>query len=134
VGSTSIINCYAKPIIDISIKVSDFNNINEIIQKLKKDYTYKGNAGVEGRHFFVKGTSNSRTHYIHIVPDGSNLWNNHICFRDYLNLYQQYVTEYSAIKLKLQDKFADDRKNYSLAKSNFIVNVTSKAKEFYNLG
>ncbi len=47
IGSTSIIGCIAKPIIDIMISVNNFDNSNEIINILTKEgYEYKGDAGI----------------------------------------------------------------------------------------
>lgn len=133
VGSTSINGCSAKPIIDISILVPNFNNIEDIIKLLSNNYTYKGNAGIEGRHFFVKGAPENRTHYIHVVSSNSDLWHNHVCFRDFLNKNEKYVIKYNELKQKLADQYSDCRAKYSDSKSDFILSMTNKAKIFYQL-
>lgn len=131
VGSTSITGCCAKPIIDISIKVFDFSQIETIKEKMKERYIYKGDAGIPGRHFFVKGGENNRTHYIHIIPEGSKLWDNHIYFRDYLNLNKDQVEKYSKLKMSLLDNYSEDRAGYSKEKSSFIETTIHRAKEYF---
>lgn len=70
IGSTSISKIYAKPIIDILIEVKDINKIDKYNDEMEKlGYIAKGEYGIEGRRFFMKGLYN-RTHHIHIFETG----------------------------------------------------------------
>lgn len=56
IGSTSIPGIYAKPIIDILIEVSDIDNVDKYNKGLESlGYIAKGEFGIEGRRFFIKG-------------------------------------------------------------------------------
>ena len=129
VGSTSIIGCYAKPIIDIAIGVESLEYGEQLITVLCKiGYLYDGDGGIPGRHFFKKKDGELSTHYIHLEPIKGKLWNNHILYRDYLNKHPQIINEYSNLKKSLEKDFSEDRNKYALGKDPFIENVLETAE------
>ncbi|WP_346886918.1 GrpB family protein [Clostridium sp. UBA1056] len=132
VGSTSIKGLDSKPIIDIAMGVKSLNVVNDFRELLESiGYNYRGDGGIEGRVLFAKGSEELRTHYLHVEAINSNMWKNHIYFRDYLRLHSDYVNEYSKLKNELALKFADDRSAYTKEKDKFISMVLEKAmKEF----
>jgi GrpB-like predicted nucleotidyltransferase (UPF0157 family) len=132
VGSTSIEGLEAKPIIDIAVGVKSLDVVNSFRSLLESvGYAYRGNAGIEGRSLFAKGSEELRTHYLHIEVLNSELWENHIYFRNYLRLHNEYIHEYSKLKKELALKFSDDRSSYTKEKDKFISMVLEKArKEF----
>ena len=83
VGSTSIVELCAKPLIDIAIDVAEMTHGERCIAPLSAlGYEYKGDAGIAGRHFFAKGGPENRTHYVRVEPLDGTLWRDHILFRD----------------------------------------------------
>ena len=56
---------------------------------------------------------------------------NELYFRDYLIEYPEVAKEYSKLKLGLCKRFEHDRDGYTEAKSDFILNVTDKARKKY---
>jgi GrpB-like predicted nucleotidyltransferase (UPF0157 family) len=59
VGSTSIVGCYAKPIIDIAIGVESLEYGELLIPALCNiGYIYDGDGEIPGRHFFKKKIEN----------------------------------------------------------------------------
>ena len=131
IGSTSIHGLEAKPIIDIAIAVPSLNEGEKCIEPLTKlGYEYKGDAGINGRHFFAKGTKEKRTHYLHIEEWEGELWKNHILFRDYLRKHKEFVIEYGKLKTELANKYKDDRDTYTASKDDFIKNVLEKARQY----
>lgn len=129
VGSTSIKGLDSKPIIDIAMGVKSLNVVNNFRELLESiDYNYRGNGGIEGRVLFAEGSEELRTHYLHVEVINSNMWKNHIYFRDYLRLHSDYVNEYSKLKNELALKFADDRSAYTKEKDKFISMVLEKAR------
>jgi len=134
VGSTSIEGLDAKPIIDIAMGVKSLDTVNDFRELLESiGYNYRGDGGIEGRVLFAKGSGEFRTHHLHIEVLNSNIWENHIYFRDYLRLHSDYINEYSKLKNELALKFADDRSAYTKEKDKFISMVLEKAREeFYN--
>lgn len=130
VGSTSIEGLCAKPIIDIAVGVESLNVVDSFKALLENiDYEYRSNAGVEGRIFFAKGSEDLRTHYLHIEVLNSELWKNHIYFRDYLRSHKEYTQEYSELKKRLGEKYEEDRASYTSEKNSFISMILEKARE-----
>lgn len=128
VGSTAIPGVKAKPIIDIAIGVKSLKAGEKCIKPLEKlGYKYKQGAGIKGRHFFVKGSEKNRTYYIHIEKINSQLWKNHILFRDYLRKHKEAVKEYNELKEKLAEKHKDDRDAYTIEKAIFIQKILKKS-------
>lgn len=124
VGSTSIVGCFAKPIIDIAIGVESLEYGEQLVLLLCNiGYVYAGDGGIPGRHFFKKINGELSTHYIHLEPINGILWDNHILFRDYMNKHPQLIIEYSDLKKCLEKDFYNNRNNYAIGKNPFIEKV-----------
>ena len=129
VGSTSMMGCSAKPIIDIAIGVCRLAYGEKMIPVLCGiGYIYCGDAGIPGRHFFKRCSGELHTHFIHVEPINGRCWNNHILFRDYLTSHPNLIREYSNIKKTLALTYPDHRDLYQEGKQAFIENVISIAK------
>lgn len=129
VGSTSIVGCYAKPIIDIAIGVESLEYGEQLVPILcNVGYKYDGDGDIPGRHFFKKKDGELSTHYIHVEPIDGKLWNNHVLFRDYLNKHPQIISEYSNLKKRLEKDCFENRNNYSIGKNPFIEKVLETAE------
>ena len=71
IGSTAVPGLAAKPIIDILLEVKDVNTLDEYNAAMERlGYTARGEYGVPGRRFFLKGLHN-RTHHVHAFNVGS---------------------------------------------------------------
>lgn len=102
VGSTSIPGIPAKPILAIGIAVADFEEAKRCIDPIETlGYTYRGEQGIPRRHYFVMGTSEARTHHLHMNEIHSSDWQQQIAFRDALRTNTGLAQEYAALKLKL---------------------------------
>lgn len=129
VGSTSIENLKAKPIIDIAILLNDWDKRDEIYIILENlGYEYRPKAGTPDRIFFAKGNETNRTHYLHVCKKGSQEWLNLIGFRDYLNKHKNKMEEYQKLKERLAERFPDDRMKYSEGKDKFIKSIINSNK------
>lgn len=132
VGSTAIPNLKAKPIVDIAVAVRNLEDVLKYVDELKEyGYEFRGNAGVEGRYFFAKGSPENRTHYLHTEPINSSNWETHIFFRDYLIDHPELIKEYEKIKEELALKYPEERAKYTAGKNEFITNVLKKARKEY---
>jgi GrpB-like predicted nucleotidyltransferase (UPF0157 family) len=126
IGSTAIVDMPAKPIIDIAATVGTDADLERSVQPLvDAGYDYKGEYGLPGRHFFIKGDPS--THHLHLVIDGSNHWYSWLLFRDYLVQHKGLADQYSEIKKLLAVQYADDRPAYTKAKGEFIVKALQQA-------
>ena len=122
VGSTSIKNIEAKPILDIAISVNDLKVVNKMQSILEQHgYEYRGDGGKEGGHLFVICSApDIRTHHIHVVDVKDIQWKNFLNFRDKLNTNHKLALKYSKFKKDLERKYYNNRKEYTKAKKKFI--------------
>jgi GrpB-like predicted nucleotidyltransferase (UPF0157 family) len=126
IGSTAIPGMAAKPIIDIAATIPNIDEIEKCVQPLEGvGYEHKGEYGLPGRHFFIKGKPS--THHLHIVEKGSHHWDLWLLFRDYLIEHDVPADKYSEMKQRLADKFASDRSAYTANKGDFIRKVLEEA-------
>ena len=127
VGSTTICGTVAKPILDIMVGISAFEDGEKCVEVLNKlGYEYKGENGVPGRHFFGKGSP--RTHHLHMVAADSDFWKHHLLFRDYLISNRQVAEEYNNRKLERAARFPLDREAYTNGKESFVKRVLREAE------
>ncbi|MBY9000552.1 MAG: GrpB family protein [Candidatus Heimdallarchaeota archaeon] len=130
IGSTAVPDIVSKPIIDILAAINSLSNIVKIIDPLKTlGYIYRGEQGIPGRHLFVKGGEDYRTHHLHIVEKEHSEWTKHTLFRDYLRKHPKEAQKYSKLKQDLLKKYECDREKYTSSKSDFIERILEKAKQ-----
>jgi len=128
IGSTSIPGMPAKPILDIGIAVTNFEEAVRCIPPMEKlGYRYKGENGIPRRHYFVKG--DPRTFHVHMVEIESEGWRSNLLFRDYLIKNPETAREYARLKQELAKQFATKREAYQAGKDGFIKAVLHKARE-----
>ena len=126
VGSTAICGLSAKPIIDIAAAVREAADAERCVRPLEKiGYEYRGESGIAGRYYFVKGEP--RTHHLHMLELGSDFWKKHLLFRDYLRKHREVAEEYERLKRELAIKYERDREAYTEGKSRFIEEVLNRA-------
>lgn len=134
VGSTSIPNMPAKPIIDIGIAVNNFEEAKLIIKPVENlGYEYRGENGIPRRHFFVKRSSNSSKNLVHLHVNeiSGKDWKNQIYLRDYLRKYPYWAKKYKNLKIDLANKNPEDRESYLEGKNDLIAEILILAyKEF----
>ena len=128
VGSTAVAGLDAKPIIDIAVAVTSLTDVDQYVESLRQlGYEYRGEAGVPGRRFFVKGPEEKRTTHLHFgEPDQE--FASLVKFRDALRHNPRLVKQYSQLKGKLAQDFANDRKRYTSGKHDFIQKVLKEGR------
>lgn len=133
IGSTSIPGMPAKPIIDIAIAVTDFEEAMGCIRLIEElGYEYKGEFGMPRRHYFVKGEP--RLFHVHMSEIDSLEWQNTILFRDYLCTHEEAAKEYAELKAALASKYPRDREAYLEGKTAFVEGVIRLAGEEREVG
>lgn len=125
IGSTSIPNIKAKPIIDIIIGVRNFPPQKEIIRELEESgYTYMQEMSVSNRLYFIKrGIKNFN---VHVIAFQGSVWCKDILFRDYMINHFEEAQEYSALKEEILRNGVDDLLEYSKRKNDFILKIYEK--------
>ena len=125
VGSTSVPGMVAKPIVDIMFGVESLQKSKPTIDVLSNSgfcyYPYKPDV----MHWFCKPSPEFRTHHIHLVPYGGELWHERIKFREALRASKRLAEEYAKIKRSLAESNSADREAYTEGKGPFITSVLS---------
>jgi len=132
IGSTAVNGLAAKPVIDIMIGLPDFSVADNFVPKIEAlgyEYIKKYEDEMPFRRYFFKNIAGGRTHQIHMVEIGSEFWERHLLFRDYLRQNPEMVNQYAALKKQLAEREWEDVNEYADAKSEFIRSIENKAKE-----
>lgn len=120
IGSTSVPELAAKPVIDIMAAVQDLHASVDAIEVLKPlSYCYFPYRA-DVMHWFCKPSDFTRTHHLHLVPMNSQLWRDRIAFRDLLRSNVALRNAYASLKFALASTYREDREAYTEAKSDFI--------------
>ncbi|MCQ8180472.1 GrpB family protein [Methylomonas sp. SURF-1] len=155
IGSTSLGDIAAKPIIDILVGLQDEQSLDAaVIPLLDAGYTYieKFNAGMPYRRFFVAlvalkdiplprilgdkdelafGREYDSVANIHVMTRGSYHWIRHLAFRDYLRTHPEVRKSYEALKLKIAEIDFADPLEYNSHKEDFIAEQQEKAVAWF---
>lgn len=132
IGSTSVRQICAKPIIDIAAAVNELCDVKPYMSALEKNGIIYRKEEYNGQLLFIMGDLDNdiRTHHIHIVKAASREWRDYLNFRDYLNAFPDKAREYEELKLGLRDKYPNDRGSYTSGKSVMISKLLSEAEEW----
>ncbi len=126
VGSTAIPGIAAKPVIDIMGLLRRHEDGFACVSAMAAlGYKFGGEAGVSGRHYFVKGEP--RTHHVHMDQANHPEVGRHTRFRDYLRQHPAEASAYEALKRELAALFGGDTRSYCDAKSEFCMRIEQLA-------
>lgn len=134
IGSTSIPNLCAKPIIDI---LGGFHQLADAVhcigplEALGYVYTPKYEIQMPFRRYFnkfyIEGDTLIHTHHLHMVEIGHPFWHDHLLFRDYLRAHPDEAAKYGDFKRGLIHQFAD-MNDYAQAKDEIILPIKARAR------
>jgi GrpB-like predicted nucleotidyltransferase (UPF0157 family) len=127
IGSTSIPGIAAKPIIDIMPVVRRFEHGATCVGGLRAlGYEYRGEYGIAGRHYFVRG--DPRSHQVHMYAADHREVERHLLFRDYLRTHPDERAAYETLKRDLAARFSHDVSAYAAAKTPFCERIDRLAR------
>lgn len=131
VGSTAVKDIWAKPIIDILVEVMPRSDMEAVKDRLTKN-GYLCMCQDSGRMSFNKGYTErgfaEKVFHLHLKYAGDH---DELYFRDYLNENPLVAKEYEQLKLSLWKQYEHDRDGYTDAKTEFVAEITRRAKERY---
>jgi len=128
VGSTAIPGIRAKPIIDVLVVVRHLSLVDCFNEEMRaRGYIPKGEFGIAGRRFFIKGTETERTHHLHIFESSHPAVEGHVAFRDYLRAHPEAAQAYGDLKTELAKDFRRDIENYMAGKDALVKEIERKA-------
>lgn len=134
IGSTAVEGLIAKPTVDILMEISKDSDINAVKEKLLSMGWLLMNSATSPKfkQTYNKGyTKNGfaeKVYHLHVRYKDD--WNE-LYFRDYLINHDEVARDYEKLKLSLWKKFEHDRDGYTEAKGEFILEITSRAREEY---
>lgn len=130
IGSTAIPGLAAKPIIDIQISVASLEPLDAYRLPLERvGWVFRADNTERTKRYFREAPGTPRTH-IHVRAAGS--WGEQfaLLFRDYVRAHPDVAARYAALKRELAERFRDDRRGYTEAKSPFIWAVMAEANDW----
>jgi GrpB-like predicted nucleotidyltransferase (UPF0157 family) len=120
IGSTSVPQLDAKPIIDIDIiyyQVADFECIKNSLESF--GYYHNGNQGIEGREVFKRNINQNDEildkipHHLYACKSDCEELHRHILSRDYLRKNEIAREFYQNLKYQIAEEANQDRKLYA---------------------
>jgi len=127
VGSTSVPGLAAKPIIDMTVVVTERGDVVPTIERLATlGYRHLGNLGIEGREAFDHPAHLAR-HHLYVCPEGSIGIVNQLAVRDYLRAHPDAGRQYAELKKRLAAQFPRDIDSYVFGKTDFVLDVLRRA-------
>ncbi len=61
-----------------------------------------------------------RTHHLHVVVQGGEVWRERLAFRDRLRADPEAAARYESLKKSLATQHRDDREAYTAGKADFV--------------
>jgi GrpB-like predicted nucleotidyltransferase (UPF0157 family) len=127
IGSTSVPELSAKPIIDIMIGVKEQINLVIVGRIEMLGYDYYGNNKHLGGHIFRKSANNSTTHLLHLVALNGFRWKAYLEFRNYLRKNEIERAKYEFIKNDLASRYSSNRYLYRKEKRKYVLRILKTA-------
>ncbi len=126
IGSTSVADLPAKPVIDMLVVVKDIRKVDQANQLMEEiGYEAKGENGMAFRRFFQKGNP-VRTHHIHAYEEGDPEIDRYLKFRNWLRMHKEDAEKYASLKKELAARFPSDILKYVSGKSAFVEGIDEK--------
>jgi GrpB-like predicted nucleotidyltransferase (UPF0157 family) len=135
IGSTSIPNLSAKPIIDIAILTNSIQDVIAFVPLLERiGYRYKPDMSSVERIFLRKGYP--AEYHVSITESKYSYWTRQMLFRDYLRTHSEAVKEYAEIKARLAGEVPEEElkdlsrsKGYNSGKTPFVEKILGLAQK-----
>ena len=122
VGSTSVPGLGAKPIIDIQIEIDGLDEARDIPPLEAAGFVLRVR---EANHLMVQ--TPALDVHVHLWADADDL-GRHLLFRDWLREDADDRNKYEAVKRELATREWGDTNDYADAKSEVIIDITSRAE------
>ena len=131
IGSTSVPELAAKPIIDILVEVKSLQLVDTCGSSLAAiGYKAKGENGITGRRYFQKG-GNQRSHHVHVFQSGDDHLIRHRAFKHYLIAHSEIAQQYAQIKQTAVQQCNNSIEQYMALKNHFIEEHEPKAVNWF---
>ena len=137
IGSTSVPDLAAKPIIDILIVLDHTDDINSFDRAMEDaGYRVRGECldapvpGTPGRFYFTKETNGVRSHHVHVYAKDHWEISDKLAFRDYLRAHPTTAAAYGELKQRIAVQHRFDNLGYMHAKDGFVKSTLLDARRW----
>jgi GrpB-like predicted nucleotidyltransferase (UPF0157 family)/mannose-6-phosphate isomerase-like protein (cupin superfamily) len=130
VGSTSVPDLAAKPIIDLDIVVASPDDVGIVIERLATlGYRWSGDLGVPGREAFRRPADDGLPrHHLYVVVEDNKAHLDHWLLRDLLRGDPTARDRYGALKKRNAELADNDIDVYVAAKAAFVADLLTRAR------
>lgn len=130
VGSTSIPNLAAKPIVDICPVVSDVDEGEKCANLLNQAGYYLSDKDRGDEWIELGRVAEDGQHInVHVRPRGSEGVTNYLLLREYLRDHPRARQEYARVKRAAAEKHPNDVGQYTREKSDVIESILERARD-----
>lgn len=130
VGSTAVPGLAAKPIVDITATLADWDEADDCVgpvENLRYDYFPESAERDSEWRYFERRPEDGQAFNLHLRPSGIDHLERNLRLRDYLREHPGAAREYEEIKREAAVEHPDDIEAYSEAKTEFIESVMEAA-------
>ncbi len=123
IGSTSVPNTRAKPVIDIAMAIEHLDDALACVEMLQEsgyEYVPEVEAALPDRRFLWRVAPDGQRYHVHLAEVRSDLWKDPIAFRDYLRVNPAVAREYGKLKAELAARCGSDVGAYIVGKTAFV--------------
>lgn len=127
VGSTSIPNMPAKPILDIVATAPALQDVEDMRPTLEElGGEWRGEFGIVGRRYVPFSSDGLSMIHLHLYGADHADPERMLWFRDWMRSHPDDAAEYAELKRACATKFGFDRLAYTEAKGPFIASIFAK--------
>jgi len=135
IGSTSIKNMPAKPILDVLVVFDSFKDCEKSLESLKSlGYVDKKENGIRGRRYFQKFHEDGVNHiaHLHCYEKNSDEIYHHLLFKKYLSTNPEAFQKYLNVKIEASNLYFKSSLLYTEHKSKCIQEILKEAKQVFS--
>lgn len=131
IGSTSVPDLPAKPVIDIQVSVLDPEDESYVSPLERAGLQLRSRDALH--RYFRPFPGLPRDVHVHVCAAGSTWEREHLLFRDYLRTHQEARERYAGVKRQAARTWADDGYAYTDAKTEVVLALLAAAEDWSRL-
>lgn len=132
IGSTSVPNMLAKPVVDIMVLVDNISKLDACRSSFEKvGYNWMGEYGIPGRRYLWKIENGEVDFHLQCFQFDHLAAKNCIIFRNYLRANKNEAQDYAKIKQKAAKAFPNDTHAYWHNKKEFVESILNNALQWH---
>lgn len=128
IGSTSVPELAAKPIVDCMAVVTDSTGLLGNIDHLSTWYNYELSHVPGDWLLLQREDDDGQAYNLHLIPESCKEWQRNLLFREYLRTDPEARDEYESVKREAAAAHPEDIDSYNRAKSDCLQSILKDAR------